>query len=183
MTKGFAKAFAATMQHEGGYVHRAGDRGGETYMGIARNFWPLWPGWPVVDACRQEGRPLSLEPGLAELVRQFYLVNFWNTTRCHEVARLSQMVAGELFDAAVNCGSGNGVRFMQRGLTVLNGHGRLYPDLIADGVPGPKTMEALRLCLAHRPEHMLYRCQNGERYIYYKSIPYHQANPGWFGRT
>ena len=32
----FAKAFAASMQHEGGDANVQGDKGGETYMGISR---------------------------------------------------------------------------------------------------------------------------------------------------
>ena len=50
----FSQAFAATMQHEGGYANVQGDKGGETYMGISRVYWPSWPGWPVIDDWRAE---------------------------------------------------------------------------------------------------------------------------------
>lgn len=179
MTQGFAQAFAFTMQHEGGYTDD-----GPTYMGIDRQHWPLWEGWPVVDACRRAGRALSLEPGLAEMVRRFYLVHFWQgPARCHLVERKSVICAMELFDSAVNCGPANGVRFLQRGLNALKGRGTLYPQLVDDGVFGSRTLEALRICIQRRGDYLLYRCQNGEQYIHYKSLSRHQDYPGWFRRT
>lgn len=53
-SESFAKAFAATMQHEGEYANVVGDKGGETYMGISRVYWPSWAGWPVIDDWRSE---------------------------------------------------------------------------------------------------------------------------------
>lgn len=40
----FEKAYDPVRQWEGGWCNVEGDRGGETYAGIARNFWPGWPG-------------------------------------------------------------------------------------------------------------------------------------------
>ena len=40
----FKKAYEPVRQWEGGWCNVEGDRGGETYAGIARNFWPDWPG-------------------------------------------------------------------------------------------------------------------------------------------
>ena len=45
----FSKAWGRSSVHEGGYAHLAGDAGGETYRGIARNFHPEWPGWKFID--------------------------------------------------------------------------------------------------------------------------------------
>ncbi len=41
-------------------------------------------------------------------------------------------------------GVGVAVRFLQRVLTGLNRGGRDYPDLVVDGVAGPKSAAALR---------------------------------------
>lgn len=70
----FLPAFERMIVNEGGYVLHtvAGDRGGMTYAGIARNFHPGWPGWRVID--QGETPP-------AELVRQFYRSNFWAPLR------------------------------------------------------------------------------------------------------
>lgn len=45
---------AAESAKEGGYANVLGDKGGETYMGISRVYWPSWPGWPVIDDWRAE---------------------------------------------------------------------------------------------------------------------------------
>lgn len=48
----FLTAFERMIRNEGGYVLHtvADDKGGMTYAGIARNRWPNWAGWSVIDA-------------------------------------------------------------------------------------------------------------------------------------
>lgn len=179
----FEKAFASTMQSEGGYANNPKDKGGETYMGIARKHHPEWQGWPIVDACLRHGEPLTLADGLADLVREFYRAEFWRPLQCHLIDPVSEAVAEELFEASVNCGPGNGVKFLQRALNALNSHERLYPDLIEDGAMGPKTLRATLACLTHRPPRILVKCQNGEQYIHYKAWGQHEDFPGVFERT
>ena len=179
----FERAFANTMLSEGGYANNPKDRGGETYMGIARTMHPDWLGWPLIDECLRHGDPLSLDPDLADLVREFYHTEFWQPLRCHLIDPVSQEVAEELFEAAVNCGPGNGVKFLQRALNAINSRGRLYPDLEEDGGMGPKTIKACLTCLTHRPPRILVKCQNGEQYIHYKEWRQHEDFPGVFERT
>ena len=92
-------------------------------------------------------------------------------------------MAEELFEASVNCGPGNGVKFLQRGLNALNSRERLYQDLAVDGAMGPKTVHATLTCLTHRPPRILVKCQNGEQYIHYKNWSRHDDFPGVFERT
>ena len=179
----FERAFAATMQHEGGYVNDPADPGGETYMGVARNHHPKWPGWPIIDECLRHGEPLSLAEGLTDLVREFYRAEFWRPLRCHLIDPVSEAVAEELFEASVNCGPGNGVKFLQRALNTLNSREKLYPDLHVDGAMGAKTLAATLTCLKHRPPRILVKCQNGEQYIHYKNWSKHEDYPGVFERT
>lgn len=179
----FEKAFAATMQHEGGYSNNPKDKGGETYMGIARNRHPDWEGWPIVDALRKAGKALSLDPDLPELVRAFYRAEFWTALRCHQIDPVSPEVAEELFEASVNCGPGNGIKFLQRALNALNSNGRMFPDLVVDGGMGPKTLRATLTCLVQRQYRLLVKCQNGEQYLYYKEWSQHEDFPGVFQRT
>ena len=176
----FERAFAATMQVEGGYAIVDGH---ETFMGIDRVRQPQWDGWPVIDEARLHGEPLSIAPGLADLVRQFYRVRFWNAMRCNQLDTISQEVAEELFEAGVNCGTGNGIRFLQRALNALNSRGRIYPDLYVDGAIGPKTIQAVAACIKARSPRILVKCQNGEQYIYYKNWSKHEDFPGVFERT
>ena len=119
----FLPAFERMIVNEGGYVLHtvAGDRGGMTYAGIARNFLPSWQGGKVID--QGETPP-------AELVRQFYRSNFWAPLRLDEVEH--QEVAGNLFDFGVNAGRGTAAKLAQ-----------LVVGVTPDGKVGAKTLSAL----------------------------------------
>lgn len=168
------------MHIEGGYGIVDGH---ETYMGIDRTKHPAWPGWRIIDECVAHGEPLSIAPGLADLVRAFYHAQFWIPLRCDRIDAASEAVAEELFEASVNCGPGNGVKFLQRALNALNSRGKLYPDLHVDGAMGAKTLAATLTCIKKRPPRILVKCQNGEQYIHYKNWSKHEDFPGVFERT
>lgn len=89
----FAPAFEAMIRDEGGYVlhNVAGDRGGQTYAGIARNFNGAWPGWSFID--RGEIPP-------SDLVRDFYRAGYWTPIMGDRIEH--QAVASTLFGFAVN---------------------------------------------------------------------------------
>lgn len=176
----FSRAFGTTMHIEGG--HAVVD-GHETYMGIDRTKHPAWPGWAVIDECLAHGEPLSIAPGLTDMVRHFYRSEFWMPLQCDRIDQVSEAVAEELFEAAVNCGPGNGVKFLQRALNALNSREKLYPDLYVDGAMGTRTLAATLACLKQRPPRLLVKCQNGEQYIHYKNWSKHEDFPGVFGRT
>ena len=57
--------------------------------------------------------------------------------------------------SGVNCGMPVVKRFLQRTLNVLNVKGAKYPDLVVDGVIGPRTIEALKRALAVAPWYRL----------------------------
>jgi len=119
----FLPAFEKMIVNEGGYVLHTvpGDRGGQTFAGIARNAWPKWPGWSVID---QGGKPD------AETVRRFYRENFWQPVRGDEIN--DQDVARTLFDFAVNAGTRTAVILAQTVAAVT-----------PDGKIGPKTIGAI----------------------------------------
>jgi len=101
----FSKAIKPVLQYEGGYVNDPDDRGGETYKGISRNFWPKWTGWAFVDAAKmQTGFPASLSKisGLQDSVLAFYRDNFWKPIGGDNVKHSE--VAGLILDSAVNEG-------------------------------------------------------------------------------
>jgi len=180
----FSEALAATIGHEGGYVKDRQDRGGETYKGISRNNHPGWPGWMVIDACLNSKHLLDDRQVLGEMVAAFYRDEFWDKAGCYLVDKVSPEIAAELFDSAVNCGVKNGGKFLQAALNMLNINGTLYQDIVVDGKVGPATVKALEACLKNKvAEALVWRCQNGEQYLYYKSLPQHERYRGWFGRT
>ena len=79
--------------NEGGYqlTNVSGDRGGQTYAGIARKMNPQWAGWAAID--RGDIPP-------TQLVREFYASGWWAPIRGDEIA--DQRVAESIFDFAVN---------------------------------------------------------------------------------
>ena len=178
----FAIAYKAMLDLEGLYSNNPKDTGGETFMGIARNKHPGWAGWLAFDNWQSEDSGNSPTPELLSLVENFYFDEFWKPCKCDVIAAWSPTIAGELFEASVNCGQGNGVKFLQRALNALNSRGKLYPDLKVDGDIGLLTLSAVSKCLQKRPASLLYRCQNGEQYIHYKQWSKHEDFPGVFKR-
>lgn len=89
----FEQAFERALLAEGGYkLHKvAGDTGGLTYAGIARNPNPDWPGWAYID--RGETPP-------SQLVRDYYREGWWEPIRGDDIA--DQRVAYTLYSFATN---------------------------------------------------------------------------------
>jgi lysozyme family protein len=91
----FLSAYDEMIADEGGYIltNIQGDRGGQTYAGIARNPNPHWQGWTYID--RQETPP-------SQLVRDFYKLTFWDDIKGDQIA--SQKIASNIFNFYVNAG-------------------------------------------------------------------------------
>lgn len=136
----FQPAFDITMGNEGGYSNNPNDKGGETWRGIARNMWPNWSGWPIVDQVKAS-KPGNLNQALfgnAQLntmVEQFYQQQFWNPVGLPNIN--CQQTANQLFDIAVNMGTGTACKFLQQGINSL------APNTVTvDGKVGPLTIQA-----------------------------------------
>ena len=110
----FDKAFDQLIAHEGGIVENSRDPGGLTNYGISQR------SYPTLDI-----RALTL----AE-VRQIYKRDFWDRAQCDQ---LPQDLAFDIFDAAVNSGIGQAIRWLQCAVGVAD-----------DGVVGNLTMAAVR---------------------------------------
>jgi len=190
MSDAFATAFSATMKNEGGYSNVKSDRGGETYMGISRVFWPSWTGWEIVDACSDgEINALQRDVSCADHVRAFYRVQFWERFQGDAVAAESVSVACELFDTGVNMGIHRAVCFLQEALNMQNQYAKTYPDISVDGQLGKGTVSTLKRYLTYQPgtradnEQILLNCMNGEQYVHYKKNAQHEQFRGWFRRV
>lgn len=120
----FKPAFDKMIDNEGGYtLHTVkGDRGGQTYAGIARKFHPDWSGWMYID----NGRLILAR----SQVYLFYREKFWNKIKGSDIGM--QKIAETIFDFAVNAGPKTAVKLAQ-----------LVVDESIDGVIGPKTINAL----------------------------------------
>lgn len=108
----FIIAYKKTGGFEGGWNHVKGDRGGETYKGIARNFHPNWAGWKIVDANKplKHGQIIK-DPALEELVHEFYKKEFWDVVAGDDIE--DQSTANTLYDFGVNAGYGRSVKNIQ----------------------------------------------------------------------
>jgi lysozyme family protein len=126
----FDTSFARLSLHEGGYSNVVGDKGEETYRGIARHYWPTWSGWTIVDRLRPEPDfPVCLDKDaeLGFLVFKFYRDNFWLYDGV-----ISQELADKIFQIAVNINSPVAHKLLQRAL-----------GLDADGIFGLKTLSSV----------------------------------------
>jgi lysozyme family protein len=110
----FDQAFDKLISHEGGYSNNPADPGGETQFGISKR------SYPDVDI-----KALTLESAKA-----IYKRDFWDRAQCDG---LPPAVAFQVFDAAVNSGIGQSIRFLQRAVGVVD-----------DGSVGPMTMAAVQ---------------------------------------
>ena len=110
----FDDAFEKLIGHEGAYVSDPRDPGGETKFGVSKR------SYPDVDI-----KNLTLEAA-----KQLYKRDFWDRAHCDS---LHPVIAFQVFDAAVNSGIGQSIRFLQRAIGVAD-----------DGVMGPLTMAAIQ---------------------------------------
>lgn len=171
--------FESILGKEGGYVNNPNDRGGPTNWGITQAV----------------ARAHGFTGDMRNLTRQQALsileADYWFGPRFDQVANFSNAIAVELTDTGVNMGPSVAAKFLQRALNVFNNQGRLYPDIIADGQIGPRTITALSSYLSHRKqngEEVMLKALNslqGARYIELsESRPANESFAyGWFERV
>lgn len=125
----FEKELERVLEHEGYYSNDSRDRGGETYRGISRRWFPKWVGWEIVDAYPNK-HDLRYNDELEREVANFYYAYFWIRVKAHEIE--DDFVAGMIFNFSVNMGKKPIAKKIQRVLCVT-----------PDGIIGPKTLSAL----------------------------------------
>jgi len=118
---------------EGGYANVTGDKGGETYAGIARNYWGSWSGWPKIDAKKSQysGGVIPRNTIFKDLgadTTAFYR-QWWDRKYYGQIN--SQDVANLLFDYDINSGA-TAIKAIQNLVGVT-----------ADGAMGPNTIAAI----------------------------------------
>lgn len=148
------------IKREGGYVNNPADRGGATKYGITEA------------VARTNGFKGNMKDLPLNVAKAIYKKQYWTDPRFDQVNVISSLVAEELLDTGVNCGTGFTKPLLQRALNLLNNQGKAgFPDLVIDGVYGSTTLGALKTYLAKRGkvgEKVLVRVLNimqGQRYI------------------
>lgn len=149
----------AVIGREGGFSDHPADRGGATRWGITER---------VARTSGYDGamRALPRDEAIA-IYRQLY----WQAPGLDRVAVHAPDLAAELFDTGVNMGPVVAIGFLQRALNALNRGATDYPDIVADGLVGAKTLAALAGFITRRGaagERVLIKAVEalqGERYV------------------
>lgn len=192
----FAKSYKLVSDFEGSYSNSKSDRGGETYCGIARNFFPSWAGWPILDREKQAagGNIAKMKKRLENtnimaLVKAWYKKEWWD---CLGLGSLEQKLADEIFEQAVNLGKSGCGKKVQMVCNAYNfkAGSPLFTDLVVDGAIGPKTLAALSAIVkcgkadAAALVHAL-NCMQGAHYIELaaKKPTQRVFTVGWMKRT
>ena len=114
MTTWFDQCFDKLISHEGSYANHASDPGGETNYGISKRAYPS----------------LDIKALTLADAKAIYKRDYWDRAQCDQLpSQLSYLV----FDAAVNSGIGQSIRFLQRAVGTAD-----------DGVIGPITLSAAK---------------------------------------
>lgn len=143
---------------EGGYVNHPADKGGPTNWGITQT------------TARAHGFNGDVKQLTKDQALAIYEADYWYGPRFNQVSELSPRIAAEMFDTGVNMGPSVACKFLQRWLNAFNLEEKLYPDLVADGVIGPRTLSALKSYLTQRKggEEVMLKALNssqGARYL------------------
>lgn len=192
----FETAYRLVADFEGSYSNDKADRGGETYCGIARNFFPNWAGWAIIDREKNIAggniarmKKALLNTNISKLVSDWYKKEWWDQLK---LGGLEQVLANEIFEQAINLGKAGCVKKMQlvcNAYNLQNG-AALFPDLVVDGAIGPKTLNALAKIIscgkaqAKALVHAM-NCMQGAHYIELAAKKPSQRifTVGWMKRT
>ncbi len=142
---------------EGGYTNDPRDSGGATRFGITEQ------------VARENGYQGPMKDLPLDLARRIYLIRYWHPLRLDDVLMFSPAIAEELFDSAVNCGTGTAGIWLQRSLNALTDG----EPLLADGAVGNKTIAALQAFLQRRGDkgvRVLLRALNGLQVCHYITL-------------
>lgn len=127
MTGIFNTAFEKTMGHEGELSEHRNDIGGLTKYGISSRAYPY----------------IDIQNLTLYNAKKIYWVDYFDTER-FKMDALSEKLAIECFDTAVNMGVETSAMMLQDALNLLNRVETKYDDLVVDGIIGQKSYLAIK---------------------------------------
>lgn len=149
----FDTAFHRLLGHEGGYVDHPSDPGGATNWGVTQA------------VARANGYTGHMRDFPVDMAKAIYWRQYWVPIKADD---LPPAIRYAVFDAAVNSGAKQAVKWLQRAIGVND-----------DGVVGPQTMTFAR---AANPDFVLRRML-GERLQFMTDLKTWQAfGRGWARR-
>ncbi|MDR1660423.1 MAG: hypothetical protein LBR94_08840, partial [Desulfovibrio sp.] len=127
--KAFEKIWPFVLDHEGGYCNDPGDPGGPTKYGVSLR-WLNGQGMDVNKDGKIDAADIrALTPDDAKNLFKHY---FWDYLKLDD---FPPKTAEVMFDTAVNAGTGQAVKFLQRACNAMT-----PAQLAVDGALGPRTM-------------------------------------------
>ena len=132
--------FNGIIGKEGDYVNNPDDAGGPTRWGITQR------------VARSHGYTGDMRSLTRLQAISILDADYWTGPRFDQISQVSMPIAVELVDTGVNMGPAVAAKFLQRCLNVFNNQGNAYPDVIADGQIGPRTVAALTAYCRSRGE-------------------------------
>jgi lysozyme family protein len=114
----FDAAFTELIKHEGGFVDHPSDPGGATRWGVTQA------------VARENGYTGHMRDFPIELAKDIYRRQYWDAVKAEQ---LPPAVRYAVFDAAVNSGPRQAIRWLQRAVNAQE-----------DGILGPQTLGLVR---------------------------------------
>ena len=149
----FDTAFDILMGFEGGYVNNPNDPGGETNWGVTKS---------EAIANGYIGKMKDLPVSFA---KQIYWQKYWGKI---QIDQLPDLLRYSVFDAAVNSGPAQAIKWLQRAVCVND-----------DGIIGPQTLSAVKTMSAD----VVLRNMLSQRLIFMTSLPqWGTFGKGWARR-
>jgi lysozyme family protein len=124
MKENFDQSFEMVLEHEGGYVNDLRDPGGRTNLGVTQRAWETYLNRSVTET---EMRGLT-----HDTVKPFYKSMYWDKIKGDHLPAGVDYAA---YDLAVNSGTSRAAKYLQE-----------IAGVFADGVIGPKSLEAIKSC-------------------------------------
>ena len=124
MKENWDSCFNMVMKNEGGFVNNSHDPGGMTNLGVTKAAIEAYLG-RTVDVTFMR----SLTP---DCVKPFYKSHYWDKIKGDQLPAGVDYAA---YDLAVNSGTGRAAKYLQE-----------IAGVFADGVIGPKSLEAIKSC-------------------------------------
>ena len=115
----FETAFDLLITHEGGFSNHPDDPGGATMYGVTEA------------VARAEGYTGSMKDLTLDFAKSVYRKRYWDACRCDQ---MPDPLRYPLFDAAVNSGPGQAIKWLQLAVGVK-----------VDGAIGPVTQQAVNV--------------------------------------
>lgn len=130
----FDTAFTKLLGHEGGYSNNKNDSGGETMWGV------------TIAVARENGYKGEMRAMPVDVAKAIYRAKYWDAVRADD---LPAPIRYPMFDAAVNSGVGQAVRWLQRAVGTADdgklGSITIAAAIMADGHAVAAAMIGQRL--------------------------------------